>query len=122
MSGEVDVRAIFERFGYDPDDPVRGREVPDRLLRKLASIDAPPDERLLAARELAELPPSAIDLAVLELAACGLTDDEIGPQLRMSISTVKTHLKRAYVKLGARNRAHAVTIAIACGLIPTEQR
>jgi len=115
--GELD--AIFERYGYNPADPARGREAPDRLLRKLASIEAPPDERLLATRALADRPPSSADLAVLELAACGLSDEEIGSRLVMSINSVKTHLKRAYVKLGARNRTHAVTIAIARCLIPT---
>lgn len=38
----------------------------------------------------------------------GLKDKEIAEQLFISISTVKTHLRRAYVKIDARNRAEAI--------------
>lgn len=51
----------------------------------------------------------------------GLTEGkhnaEIGRDLCLSEDTVKTHMKRLYRKLGARDRAHAVAIAFRTGLI-----
>lgn len=38
----------------------------------------------------------------------GLKDKEIGERLFISLSTVKTHLRRAYVKVDARNRAEVI--------------
>jgi len=48
---------------------------------------------------------------VLGLIATGLTDTQIGEELVISESTVKTHVKRILLKLTARNRAHAVALA-----------
>src|SRR5207249_6224898 len=47
---------------------------------------------------------------VLELVAAGLTDAQIGTELSISEFTVKTHVKRLLMKLGAKNRAHAVAV------------
>jgi DNA-binding CsgD family transcriptional regulator/tetratricopeptide (TPR) repeat protein len=38
----------------------------------------------------------------------GLKDQEIADQLFLSITTVRTHLRKAYVKLDVRNRAEAI--------------
>jgi len=54
---------------------------------------------------------------VLGLAATGMSVDQIGRLLFVSPNTVKTHLARAYAKLGARNRAQAVRLAIHCGCL-----
>jgi DNA-binding CsgD family transcriptional regulator len=65
------------------------------------------------------------ELEVLTLAATGLKTDEIARQLFVSKNTVKTHLARTYAKLGARNRAEAVTSALRIGvieLVPSERR
>jgi two-component system response regulator DesR len=48
---------------------------------------------------------------VLRLAAAGATNQEISTALELGTETVKTLLSRAFVKLGARNRTEAVTIA-----------
>jgi DNA-binding NarL/FixJ family response regulator len=48
---------------------------------------------------------------VLRLAAAGSTNQEISTALELGTETVKTLLSRAFVKLGARNRTEAVTIA-----------
>jgi DNA-binding NarL/FixJ family response regulator len=45
---------------------------------------------------------------VLELAAQGLSNSEIAMRLGVTESTVKTHLRAAYERLGATSRAHAV--------------
>lgn len=48
--------------------------------------------------------------AAITFAAEGLSAAEIGRRMMVSENTIKTHLRNAYRKLGARNRAHAVTL------------
>jgi DNA-binding CsgD family transcriptional regulator len=57
---------------------------------------------------------------VLVLVARGLTNDEIAKELCTSTSAVKTHLHQACEKLGARNRAQAVILAMSRGALQTE--
>jgi len=52
---------------------------------------------------------SSREIAVLQLAADGLTQREIADQLFISYNTVKTHLKATYRKLGATSRDDAVS-------------
>lgn len=52
---------------------------------------------------------------VLVLAAEGLTNAEIGRALYLGLETVKTHLSRAYGKLGVRNRMAAVRFVFGTG-------
>jgi DNA-binding NarL/FixJ family response regulator len=61
---------------------------------------------------------SARETAVLELAARGLTNAEIGRRLFISEATVKTHLTRACVKLGVSGRTAAVARALRTGALP----
>ena len=58
---------------------------------------------------------------VLSLIATGASLREIGDQLTISEATVRTHLRNANGKLGARNRAHAVGLALTLGLIGPEK-
>ena len=60
---------------------------------------------------------SARELEVLRLAACGCSNREIGAQLFIGETTVKTHMSTILVKLGANDRAHAVTLAVQRGFI-----
>jgi DNA-binding NarL/FixJ family response regulator len=50
------------------------------------------------------------------LVAEGLTNDEIATRLRISPATARTHVSRAMVKLGARDRAQLVVFAYQSGL------
>jgi NarL family two-component system response regulator LiaR len=50
----------------------------------------------------------------------GLTSEEIAQELCLSLSTVKTHLRNIYQKLGVRNRVEAVREGIKRGLISEE--
>jgi DNA-binding NarL/FixJ family response regulator len=54
---------------------------------------------------------------VLRLVATGLTTAGIGAKLGISAETVKHHSARLRQKLGARNRASAVALADAAGLL-----
>ena len=54
---------------------------------------------------------------VAALVAAGLTNDEIAARLVMSAATAKTHVSRAMVKVGARDRAQLVVFAYETGLV-----
>uniref|UniRef100_UPI000558EFEC response regulator transcription factor n=1 Tax=Saccharomonospora iraqiensis TaxID=52698 RepID=UPI000558EFEC len=51
------------------------------------------------------------ELDVTRAAARGLTNGEIGGELYMSLSTVKTHLASVQHKLGVRNRVEIASWA-----------
>jgi DNA-binding NarL/FixJ family response regulator len=54
---------------------------------------------------------------VVVLVAEGLTNDEIARRLIMSAATAKTHVSRAMIKVGARDRAQLVVFAYETGLV-----
>src|SRR5262245_19063307 len=58
------------------------------------------------------------ELAVLRLVSLGMASNDIAKRLGIGEETVRSHLKKAQVKLGAHNRAHAAAEAIRRQLIP----
>ena len=54
---------------------------------------------------------------VMALVAEGLSNEEIAERLIVSPATAKTHVSRAMVKLGARDRAQLVVLAYESGLV-----
>ncbi|XKK39602.1 response regulator transcription factor [Nocardiopsis sp. ARC36] len=54
---------------------------------------------------------------VLALVGCGLSNAEIAERLVISPTTAKTHVSRAMIKLGARDRAQLVVAAYESGLV-----
>ncbi len=106
------------------------------------SKDSPADDVVAAARHASVSPRSfaAADLAgamrrrltptgpqlspreseVLELLADGHGVAAIARQLFVSESTAKTHISKIYEKLGAANRAQAISIAMRSGLLGTD--
>jgi DNA-binding NarL/FixJ family response regulator len=57
------------------------------------------------------------ELQVLHGMADGKSNAEIGRELFVSEDTVKTHARRLFRKLGARDRAHAVAAGFRAGLV-----
>ena len=54
---------------------------------------------------------------VMHLMAEGLTAERIGTRIDVSVETVRTHVRNAIRKLGARNRVHAIAVALERGEI-----
>jgi DNA-binding NarL/FixJ family response regulator len=63
-------------------------------------------------------PLSGRETEVLALVAAGNTNADIGRTLFIGEATVKTHLLRAFAKLGVSDRTAAVTKAIELGMLP----
>ncbi|MGV9775075.1 response regulator [Streptosporangium sp. NPDC003464] len=66
-------------------------------------------------RRLSEL--TEREREIVGLVSEGLSNDEIAAHLVVSPATVRTHVGRAMVKLGARDRAQLVVIAYQSGLV-----
>lgn len=62
-------------------------------------------------------PLSQREIGVLKLVAKGTSNKLIASDLQISEETVKVHMKHIMEKLGARDRTHAVTIAVKRGFI-----
>ena len=58
------------------------------------------------------------ELAVLRLASIGAQASEVAKALDIGAETVRSHLKKAQSKFGARNTANAIAEALRQGLIP----
>ncbi len=58
---------------------------------------------------------------IMALVAGGLSNDEIAALLTISPATAKTHVSRAMLKLGARDRAQLVVLAYQTGLVLAER-
>jgi DNA-binding NarL/FixJ family response regulator len=62
--------------------------------------------------------PALTEREVLRLLADGLSNEEIGKRLFLSPQTVRTHVRKAMVKLEAETRTHAVATALRQSIIP----
>ena len=62
-------------------------------------------------------PLTAAEIRVLEKLAERLTYTEMAAELHLSLNTVKTHLRRAYMKLGATSRSSAIQRATSLGIL-----
>lgn len=57
------------------------------------------------------------EVHILQLTTEGLIDKQVAAQLSVSQNTIKNHMKNIRRKLGASNRAHAISIGLRMGLI-----
>lgn len=86
----------------------------DVLLTAIAGYHISPT----AARAAHVLTPlSAREQDVLELVGAGLRARDISQRLGITPKTVENHKQRIYAKLGVRNQAHAVSVAVRAGLL-----
>lgn len=69
------------------------------------------------AEHLSEKPLSKREVEVLRLIAAGHRNKSVAGELSITEETVKMHVKNCMAKLGARDRTHAVTIAVQRGFI-----
>jgi DNA-binding NarL/FixJ family response regulator len=91
--------------------------LPDLTRRLIA--DQQPATAVRGAAALPQLTAREVD--VLRLVAAGLSNAEIAARLFLSAETVKTHLSRVLVKVGARDRTQAVIAAYESGFVsPSE--
>jgi DNA-binding NarL/FixJ family response regulator len=60
---------------------------------------------------------TAREREITTLAGAGLSNEEIGRRLSISAATAKTHVNRAMMKIGARDRAQLVVFAYETGLV-----
>jgi DNA-binding NarL/FixJ family response regulator len=76
-----------------------------------------------ASRSRAPLAPMSLDVLtdrereVMALVGIGLSNEDIATKLFVSPATAKTHVSRAMIKLGARDRAQLVVFAYEAGLV-----
>jgi DNA-binding NarL/FixJ family response regulator len=92
-------------------DALLSPTVTRRLIEEFARRAGP----TRSVRELAALTPR--EREIVTLVAAGLSNDEIAGRLFLSPTTAKTHVSRAMVKLGVRDRAQLVVLAYETGLV-----
>jgi DNA-binding NarL/FixJ family response regulator len=85
------------------------------ITRKVIAAFTRPGVPAIADRRLAELTPREHE--VLIALAGGATNAEIATALRLGETTVKTHVSRVLMKLGARDRTQAVVLAYELGVV-----
>jgi DNA-binding NarL/FixJ family response regulator len=99
------------RGGIPMSAPV-SRLVLDRARRssaKMAAVNpmSPAANALLTNRQL----------EILELLAKGLSYEDVGAALGLSLNTIRTHVRTLYERLGANTKVEAVMIGIEIGLL-----
>ncbi|GAB3430013.1 response regulator [Actinophytocola sediminis] len=102
----------------DRGDALVSPQITVRLLKHFAGHGSPPASAESPVESPAE-PLTERELQVVLAAARGLTNTEIGTELYLSLSTVKTHLAAVQAKIGARNRVEVAAWAWRTGLMAT---
>ncbi len=100
-------------------DALLSPSVTRRLMREFARTTQPRVAADLSSRELDRLTPR--EREVLIHMGHGLSNQEIAQEMYLAESTVKTHVKRILMKLGLRDRVHAVVYAYEVGLLSPDR-
>jgi DNA-binding NarL/FixJ family response regulator len=120
------IRAAVPLQRSEPEEGQEAQEGNDGADREAAGagartdVDTPPANCAAAAVGVSDVRRVALterELQVLRGMADGKSNAEIGRELFVSEDTVKTHARRLFRKLGARDRAHAVAAAFRAGLV-----
>ena len=104
---------VFIKAGWNP--PTPSTRIADRILDDIA-------QPYYTRSEGATLDLSSREVAFMADSAEGLTTGEIACKRGVSAETVKTRLKKARQRLGAKNTAHAVAIALRGDDLPSSFR
>lgn len=101
------------------------RHVHRELLEAIRAVHCgqkriPPEIAAELAEHAADDELSRREIDVLQLIAIGNSNKEIGEHLSIGENTVKSHVTSVLSKLGANDRAHAVTIGLKRGIIDLE--
>jgi DNA-binding NarL/FixJ family response regulator len=97
-------------------DALLAPSVTRALISAFTKVSTPPVPANHAEPTAAIAALTAREREVVTLVAAGLSNDEIAARLVVSPLTAKTHVSRAMIKLGARDRAQLVVIAYTNGL------
>src|SRR5919204_3369659 len=90
----------------------------ERIVAGGSYVDPRLDRILLSPRATAQLPQlSPREREIMHLMAEGRTAEAIGTTLGVSVETVRTHVRNVIRKLQARNRVHAIALALERGEI-----
>ena len=94
-------------------DALLSPSITSQVIRQFARLPQPAPPK-----ELDEL--TAREMEVLRLIARGLSNAEIGEELFISDTTVKTHVTHVFQKLNVRDRVQAVVLAYQAGIVDSD--
>ncbi|HVW16616.1 MAG TPA: response regulator transcription factor [Solirubrobacteraceae bacterium] len=128
-TGDSDTELLYEGL----DSGARGYALKTGSMQELQSaiervaaggsyVDPRLDSLLLSSRataRVAQLSPR--EREIMHLMAEGMTAEAIGAEINVSIETVRTHVRNVIRKLQARNRVHAIAIALERGEIALDR-
>jgi two-component system, NarL family, response regulator LiaR len=92
-------------------EPAISQKIAWKALRGSSRQEAPQGKGSLTEREI----------EILRLLTLGKTDHQIGKELYLGESTVRTHVSRILTKLGLTNRVHAALYGIRTGLVTLDE-
>jgi DNA-binding NarL/FixJ family response regulator len=124
-TGDADAELLYDGL----DSGARGYALKAGSMEELVSaiervaaggsyVDPRLDRILLSPRATSSVPQlSPREREIMHLMAEGLTAERIGDQISVSVETVRTHVRNVIRKLQARNRVHAIALALERGEI-----
>jgi DNA-binding NarL/FixJ family response regulator len=93
----------------------------DQVVAGGSYVDPRLDRILLSPRATSRVPQlSPREREIMHLMAEGHTAEQIGDEITVSVETVRTHVRNVIRKLQARNRVHAIAVALERGEIQLE--
>ena len=113
LAGGGRVTAISASAGSGKTTLLRAWVAESGLAERVGWVSVQPEEHDAQLRE----PLSESETRILRYLPTNLSAPEIGDELYVAVTTVKTHIQHIYAKLGAHRRAEAVERARGLGLL-----